>query len=622
MGSPQADVPAQLFTDPAAEARWRARFTTPRMPMPMWAADAPQRCIYITTTNGVHQVHALDLDNGAHHQVSNTDTPVGVGRAAISPDGRWVWWFADTDGSETGIWMRRPYPPWLACSMAEPAVPGLPAGYPTGLALGRRSAAIGLTTRAGAAVWVTQPGESLKVVHAGRYGARLVAMSADETLLALTQSGTDGRSPALSLINAADGTLAATSRHGGALAFSPIPGDQRLLVVRHRRGWRKLLIWDPVTSDEIPVGDDLPGDLTATWYPDGRMLLIIGRHRARSTLHRYDPETEQLTSIDVPRGNLGAAQARPDDTIWYSGSSGAASWNARVLTHDGADRPLVSQQSGPPASEPLRDLFAVGPGGPVHALVATPALGKGPCPTVFALHGGPRGTDVDRYSPERAAWLDAGFAVIHVNYRGSLGYGTTWRDAIIGRPGLTELEDLTAVWQAAVADGTADPTRCVLTGQSWGGYLTLLALGTQPTRWAAGIADVPLADLCVAYQHGSTQLRVFLAELFDGTPEQVADRYRQACPTAYVAHIRAPLLVLAGDNDSRCQPRQLDSFLSRLSIHGKAHQIYRFAGGHSTAAAAERQRQTALRIHFARQALSRADGGKRPPVDYWGPRHG
>jgi len=49
------------------------------------------------------------------------------------------------------------------------------------------------------------------------------------------------------------------------------------------------------------------------------------------------------------------------------------------------------------------------------------------------------------YSPARALWIDAGFAVVHVNYRGSSGYGSAWRDAIEGQPGLTELADVEAV---------------------------------------------------------------------------------------------------------------------------------------------------------------------------------
>ena len=140
-----------------------------------------------------------------------------------------------------------------------------------------------------------------------------------------------------------------------------------------------------------------------------------------------------------------------------------------------------------PGSVPVEDLWVDGPGGRVHALVARPAgASTARRPRSFSLHGGPHAADEDRFSAFRALWVDAGFVVVEVNYRGSTGYGSAWRDAIEGRPGLTELEDVAAVLDACVAAGTVDPARVVVEGWSWGGYLALLAAGTQPERWAGG----------------------------------------------------------------------------------------------------------------------------------------
>ena len=129
----------------------------------------------------------------------------------------------------------------------------------------------------------------------------------------------------------------------------------------------------------------------------------------------------------------------------------------------------------------------------VHVFVAEPK-GQGPHPTFFFIHGGPEYADRDSFSPTVQAWVDHGFAVVCLNYRGSSGYGKAWRDAIVGRPGLTELEDIAKVHDWAVATKLSDPERSVLGGGSWGGYLTLLGLGTQPARWALGIGIVPIGD--------------------------------------------------------------------------------------------------------------------------------
>jgi dipeptidyl aminopeptidase/acylaminoacyl peptidase len=222
---------------------------------------------------------------------------------------------------------------------------------------------------------------------------------------------------------------------------------------------------------------------------------------------------------------------------------------------------------------------------------------------VFHLHGGPHSSDEDRFSAYRAVWLDAGYAVVHVNYRGSTGYGSKWRDAIEGRPGLTELEDVAAVHDWAVESGFADPAKCVVNGASWGGYLSLLALGTQPERWAAGVAGVPVADYLAAYEDEMEPLRAFDRALFGGSPEELPDRYRACSPLTYVDAVRAPVLVLAGENDPRCPIRQIDNYLDRLAARGATYEVYRYDAGHGSLVVAETIRQTAAEVSFVQRVL-------------------
>ncbi|HEX8869525.1 MAG TPA: S9 family peptidase, partial [Lentzea sp.] len=57
---PAPNVPDQLFDDPAAETRWRERFTAPRMSLPGWADDAPDRTLYVSNASGVWEIYAWD----------------------------------------------------------------------------------------------------------------------------------------------------------------------------------------------------------------------------------------------------------------------------------------------------------------------------------------------------------------------------------------------------------------------------------------------------------------------------------------------------------------------------------------------------------------------------------
>jgi dipeptidyl aminopeptidase/acylaminoacyl peptidase len=186
--------------------------------------------------------------------------------------------------------------------------------------------------------------------------------------------------------------------------------------------------------------------------------------------------------------------------------------------------------------------------------------------------------------------------VVQVNYRGSTGYGSAWRDAIEGRPGLTELEDLAAVRAWAVESGLA--SECVLTGGSWGGYLTLLGLGTQPELWSVGVAAVPVADYVAAYEDEMEPLRAFDRSLFGGSPEEQPDLYARCSPLTYVESVVAPVLVLAGANDPRCPIRQIDNWLAAAAAAGKDVQVYRYDAGHGSLVVEERIRQMRAELEF------------------------
>ena len=182
------------------------------------------------------------------------------------------------------------------------------------------------------------------------------------------------------------------------------------------------------------------------------------------------------------------------------------------------------------------------PAGRLHALLHLPSVPPGPngYPAVFDVHGGPAAHDEDAYDARSAALTDAGFAVVRVNYRGSTGYGATWRDALEASPGLIELEDVATVRAELVRRGVLDPERIGICGGSWGGFLTLLALGTQPELWSVGAALVPVADYVSAYADEMEALKAYDRSLFGGSPDDVPERYEKASPITYVEKVAAP----------------------------------------------------------------------------------
>jgi dipeptidyl aminopeptidase/acylaminoacyl peptidase len=227
--------------------------------------------------------------------------------------------------------------------------------------------------------------------------------------------------------------------------------------------------------------------------------------------------------------------------------------------------PVVVLDGEPPApSVPADDVYADGPAGRVHAFLHRPEGGDAPFPTVFAVHGGPTDQDLDEYLPLTAALVDAGYAVVRVNYRGSTGYGQAWRDALVGRLGAIELEDIGAVRASLESGGIIDPDRVAMVGGSWGGFLTLYTLGAEPDRWSAGVAFVPVADFALSQEDQPAFMTAYDHVLFGGTLEQKPDEYRAASPLTYVDAVSSPVLITAGANDPRCPPRATEIYVERL----------------------------------------------------------
>ena len=591
--SPLPRLPAEVT------ARWQARFRAPRVSLPAWADDAPSRCLYTSDVSGVVEQYAWDRATDEHRQV--TDRPNGTLIGTLSPDGDTVWWFADNDGDEFGIWRTQPF----AGGPDTDAVGEVGPAYPAGLEVGRTLVAIGRSTDDGSELWLAPYGGPARVVYRHPDPASVDALTRDDELLVVSHSEHgDPRYPALRVLRTADDAVVAEKWDGEgrglhALEFGPLPGDRRLLVGHERRGREELLIWDVAAGTETELALDLPGDVTAGFYPDGSALLVAHDHAARSELYRYDLTTGTLEKLDTPPGVVRGATARPDGSVELAWSS-----SARPPVIRRADGPVVLSvgTEEPPAAYPVEDRWVPGPGGEVHALLVRPegsAAGQGPHATAFLVHGGPESADDDSYRARRAAYVDAGYAVVHVNYRGSTGYGSAWRDALTGRPGLTELEDIGAVYDALVAEGVVDPARALISGGSWGGFLTLLALGTQAERWAAGIAEVPVADYLAAYEDEMEGLRAYDRALFGGSPEEVRDVYVRSSPITYVDAVAAPVLVVAGANDPRCPIRQIENYLGELEKLGKEHEVYRFDAGHGSLVIEETIRQVEVALDFA-----------------------
>jgi dienelactone hydrolase len=583
---------------------WERRFRAGRVGMPDWAEDAPERCAVVATAGGVLELHSWDRTSGALTQL--TARREGTAHGAVDPAGEWIWWFDDAAGDEHGVWRRQPF--GAAPGVGLEKVADLSPAYSCGLALGRNGlAVVGETDDGyGTRLQVIAPGRPDRLIYEHPEDAGVGGLSEDDTLLAIAHSEHgDSRHAALRVVRVADGSVVADLWDGPGkgldpLGFAPIRGDSRLLVLHERRGRGELMIWDVESGDQTEVDLAQLGEISdAQWYRQGHDVLVSVDHEARTRLFKVELETMTVTAVGPADGTVLSAGTRPDGDVWMLWSSAASPPAVRDL----AGEVVLSPPGDPaPPSVPVEDFWVDGPGGRIHALLRRPP-GDTPLPLVIDIHGGPTAHDGDVFRAYPSAWVDHGYALLQVNYRGSTGYGSAWRDALEARVGHVELEDVVAVRDHLVEIGVADPARIVLAGASWGGYLTLLGLGLYPDRWAVGVAGVPVADYVAAYQDEMEGLKGFDRSLFGGSPEEVPQKYRDSSPITYVENVVAPVLILAGENDPRCPIRQIDNYVEALAQQDAVHEVYRYDAGHGSLVDDERVRQVKAEIAFVAKHL-------------------
>ena len=545
---------------------WEQRLRSPQLrafsllgPTVSWASDI-DRGVLLSNVSGRFEVFAFDTATRRPADLRQvTDRSQGTVGAAVAPDGEHVLWFDDRDGDEVGRWRRQPF----AGGAETVLLPELPATFGSGLVARRGGGAVvGRTDDAGFAIAVADVAGCGSVVYESPDQSTLVDVDGQVAVISRAPDG-DLMHPVVCIVDLLSGGVVAELADPGLglrpVAFSPV-GDGRVLAAHTRHDRTGLLVWSPSTGEVDEVQVDLDGDVNGRWLHDASGLLLIVSLDGRDSIHRFDFATGSTSRVPSPRGvvtEVSTATQRFDPCVGRQCRTVATSGGAR-----GRSPRRVRQRTRSFGS--VREHRGGGAGWSVHAFLHRPLIGAAPYPTVFMVHGGPPMQDTDRWSPVTAALVDAGYAVVRVNYRGSTGYGRKWRDALIARLGAIELEDIDAVRDRLEANGFVDPNRIAVAGASWGGYLTLFALGVEPDRWAAGVALVPLADFAMSQQDQPAFMTAEDHALFGGTLEELPDAYRAASPLTYVDAVQAPVLITAGTNDPRCPPRPTDEYVSRL----------------------------------------------------------
>lgn len=206
--------------------------------------------------------------------------------------------------------------------------------------------------------------------------------------------------------------------------------------------------------------------------------------------------------------------------------------------------------------------------------------GTGAPPVIIEVHSGPTSQTVAEYEGRTQFFATRGFGVLHVNYRGSTGYGRAYREKLRGRWGVYDVEDAASGAKYLVEQGRADPDKLVIMGSSAGGFTVLQSLVDKPGYYKAGVCMYGVANQFLLVQDTHKFEEHYTDSLIGSLPDDAA-LYRARSPFFHASKITDPVILFQGADDRVVPKNQSDSVVASLRARGVPHEYHVYEGeGH------------------------------------------
>ncbi len=561
-----------------------------------WSPDGKE-IVFTTNISGRLNLWKVNADGGWPIQLAQSDERQ-YGET-WSPDGKWIVFQQDTAGNELWDVFAIPREGGEVINLTN--TPEIreesPRWSPDG-----KTIALNTKPKDGTVYditlmdWATRKMTPLTHESTANHLWQSVAWSPDgKTLYAnrLEVSFTDADMYA---IDVASGKAANLTAHQGQVLYiaSSLSKDGKtLLVTSNERGGfqnvalldigAKKLAWVTETKWEASSGD---------FSPDGKWITYTVNADGRVDTFAADVATMRSEKIPVAGGVNGFAAypgsfSPSGDRLLLSHESSVepgdfwiydlSSRKAKQLTYSA----IASLNSAPRAPSQVISYKSFD-GKTISALLWIPFNLKrdGSNPALVLPHGGPTGQSGDYWSPRVAALVSRGYLCIEPNVRGSTGYGMEFQKANYKDLGGGDLQDEVYAAKFLEATGYVNPKKIGITGGSYGGFMTLMAIGRTPDVWAAGVELYGIINWMTMLDHEDPMLQQYEKSLL-GDPVKDRSVYDAASPITYIHSVKAPLLVLQGDNDPRVPKEEAEQVVTLLKKDGKTVDAHYYANeGH------------------------------------------
>lgn len=428
-------------------------------------------------------------------------------------------------------------------------------------------------------------GGDVKRITNHNYSDGEVEWSPDGKWLAVGAQ-TEGLSSGLFVV-AADGSgatkeLTENNKRIDASGPNWSPDSQTVAFESNEHGSYQIGLWEIETGAVTWLTQDEWDTNQPHYSPDGTRIAFVSNHDANLNLATITLADKAIHYYQIMRGVYSSPQWSPDgDTLVFRYSGPRSPNDLWLLSLGNGTRKQITDLL--PSS--IERNYLVEPsvvrypsrkaGDTVPALLYQPlGLGSAKAGVVY-VHGGPTAQQLNGWAADIQYLVSRGYVVICPNYRGSTGYGKTWQEANRYNLGIGDLQDVMGAADYLVSQNLADKDKLSVTGGSYGGYMTMMAITKYPDEWAASVSIVPFLNWFTEYEHEREDLQYYDRQMM-GDPDENHDRWHDCSPINFLQDIKTPVLLIAGAHDPRCPAEETQQAIDKLAELGKTYeaQIY------------------------------------------------
>jgi len=390
-------------------------------------------------------------------------------------------------------------------------------------------------------------------------------------------------------IDVATGKVENLTPHQGTIRYlgsSLSPDDKTLLLSSDAKGGYMNVALLEVATRKVTWVTDLKWESTAgNFSPDGKRYTYIVNEDGVIDAYVIDRSTNYADKVELPHG-LNAFSGNPNEfapqsdrvIVSHEASNQPADlwvYNLRTRHADQLTFSAIASLRATPLPPSQIVHYKSFDGKIITALLWVPFNLKrdGSNPAIVLPHGGPTGQMVDYWNTDVAALASRGYLCIAPNPRGSTGYGLDFQKANFQDLGGGDLKDEIAGVDFLKATGYVDPRKIGIYGGSYGGFMTLMAIGKTPDVWAAAVDEYGIINWSTMLKSSDPSLNEYLKALL-GNPEENRKIYEEDSPITYIRSEKAPLLVLQGDNDPRVPKEEAQQVVDILKKEGRVVDVH------------------------------------------------